>query len=265
MRRLDSPAAAGSGPALAVEPSWLKAVFLPPIGLILLAVMGLAAPRRWRALIVATAIGSLLLCSVPIVPRAVALLIAESVPYRPQTPPTEQAIVVLGGSFVIRPEYGGPDVGSDSLHRLRFAARLHAMTGLPVAITGGTPVPQRNATLADLMAEVMSEEYRVPVAWRERRSMNTLQNALRTAELLRPAGITRVVIVTDAIHMPRAMWSFRRAGLEPTAAPIDIPEPLTFEASDVLPRIDALVTSYNVAYEIVGLAWYRLGYALLGR
>lgn len=241
---------------LSLDLAWLKPVLLPPVVLIVLAVAALLMPRRWRMPLLAVSCGGLLLISIPIVPRAIASIVAETTPYQPRAQATEQAIVVLGGSIVDRPEYGGPDVGPDSLHRLRFAARLHALTNLPVAITGGTPVPVRQSTLADLMAEVLVREYRVPVAWRETQSINTFQNAMLTAARLIPAGITRVVIVTDAIHMPRAVWSFRRAGFDVTAAPIEIPEPVTFELQDLVPRVDALVTSYNLAYELAGMAWY---------
>lgn len=243
---------------LPVDLGWLKPLLLPPTALIVAGVIGLLLPGRWRLRVVATTVVGLLLCSIPVVPRAVANLVATTQPYRIATPPAEQAIVVLGGSVVDRPEYGGPDVGPDSLHRLRFAARLHAETGLPVAVTGGTDVPQRRSTLADLMAEVLGRDFRVPVSWRETRSLNTFENAAFTGALLIPLGITRIVIVTDAIHMPRALWSFRRAGFTVTAAPIDLPEPLILEAYDLVPRIDALVTSYNLAYELAGRAWYAV-------
>lgn len=258
-RRPDAPAIFGrpvTGAMLSLDFAWLKPLLLPPISLIVLAVVALVMPRRWRMPVQVVACVSLLLISVPIVPRAIALLVAETRPYQPRQPAMEQAIVVLGGSIVDRPEYGGPDVGPDSLHRLRLAARIHALTNLPVAITGGTPVPARRSTLADLMADVLTRDFRVPVAWRETRSTNTFQNAMLTADLLRPAGITRVVIITDAIHMPRAVWSFRRAGFDVTAAPIEIPDPMSFEFQDFVPRVDALVTSYGLAYELAGMLWY---------
>lgn len=238
--------------------AWLKAALLPPVGLIVLSFLGLFAPRPWRLRMLASCTVALALLSMPAVPYGLASLIAAAQPYRPATPPLEQAIVVLGGGVLpFAPEYNRPDVAFDTLQRLRLGARLRDLTGLPLAVSGGVPVRNSSLTLADVMAEILEREYRAPVAWRERRSLNTLENAIFTAEILRAAGITRVVIVTDALHMPRALWSFRRAGLRATAAPIAFAPPF-LGLADMIPRIDGLVATYYLAYETVGMAWYLL-------
>jgi uncharacterized SAM-binding protein YcdF (DUF218 family) len=238
--------------------TWLKLVLLPPTNLFLASLFGLLAPSRWRMRIVATSVVILVFLSMPVIPYGLAILFATAQPYYLTSRPQEQAIVVLGGGIVtFAAEYDRPDVALDSLQRLRFAAYLHIATGLPIVVTGYVPVPGSSRTLTDLMTDTLEHEFHVPVRWREQRSRNTLENAAYTAELLRPLGITRVIVVTDSIHMPRALWSFRRAGLEPTAAPIALPGgPL--EAIDLLPRIDGLVASYNLAYEVFGLAWYHV-------
>ena len=46
-------------------------------------------------------------------------------------------------------------------------------------------------------------------------SQNTLENARFTARLLAPLGLVRVGLVSCDWHLPRALWIFRRAGLEP--------------------------------------------------
>jgi uncharacterized SAM-binding protein YcdF (DUF218 family) len=44
-------------------------------------------------------------------------------------------------------------------------------------------------------------------------SHNTLANAANTARLLNVLGKRQIVLVTDQLHLPRAAWLFRRAGL----------------------------------------------------
>ena len=47
----------------------------------------------------------------------------------------------------------------------------------------------------------------------EDRARNTIENALFSAPLVRARGWRRLVVVTDAFHVPRARYVFRRLGL----------------------------------------------------
>jgi uncharacterized SAM-binding protein YcdF (DUF218 family) len=48
----------------------------------------------------------------------------------------------------------------------------------------------------------------------ERGSLTTRDNAVLTARLLAPLGLRHVGVVTCDWHLARALWSFRREGLE---------------------------------------------------
>lgn len=65
----------------------------------------------------------------------------------------------------------------------------------------------------------------------EGRSRNTYENALFTAELVKPTAGARWYLVTSAYHMPRAVGLFRKAGFDIIAYPVDYrtrgPEDLT--------------------------------------
>ena len=81
-----------------------------------------------------------------------------------------------------------------------------------------------------------------------------------SAAILRDADIQRVVLVTQAFHMPRAVRLFRSAGLEVVPAPTNfitggdtVIGPLSF-----VPRINALRNSYYALHEWLGIAWLAL-------
>lgn len=55
----------------------------------------------------------------------------------------------------------------------------------------------------------------------ERKARNTRENALLAIVLAQPQAGETWLLVTSAFHMPRAMGSFRRAGWQVTAYPVD--------------------------------------------
>ena len=65
-----------------------------------------------------------------------------------------QAIVVLSAEAVPAPEYGGTTIGPVTLARVRYGARLHRATGLPILVTGGTP-PVGGVSLAAALSYVV--------------------------------------------------------------------------------------------------------------
>jgi uncharacterized SAM-binding protein YcdF (DUF218 family) len=110
------------------------------------------------------------------------------------------------------------------------------------------------------MKAILEADFAVPVTWVEDRSRSTFENALYTKKLLQADNLTNVVLITNAWHMRRALWSFERVGLHA----IPWPAPLTYDESDriddYLPRMGALEASYHALHEAIGLAYYRLRY-----
>jgi uncharacterized SAM-binding protein YcdF (DUF218 family) len=245
--------------------SLIKPLLLPPAVLLLLLLAGLLLRRRWRvagSAIACGAAGLLYLLSTPIVGGW--LLRSQ------QTAPVLQAeaartsgagaIVVLGGDQVReQPEYGGDTVGEITLERLRWAARLQRVTGLPLLVAGGL-LPHFTTPHGAAMAEALQTDFRVPVRWQETRSRTTQENAAFSAEILRAEGIRRVLLVTTAWHMPRAVQAFRVAGLDPVAAPTAFVVPGPVQWTSFLPAPGGLQASQWAIHEIFGRVWYRLAY-----
>ena len=166
------------------------------------------------------------------------------------------AIVVLAGDVDCDPaEYGQDQPGALSLQRCRYGAHLARRTGLPLLIAGGVLRPDRRA-VSRVLAEFIEEELGVDVRWTEEQSLNTRQNAERSAAILRREGVERVALVTHAWHMPRALACFEATGLEVIPAPTGAaPGPSTLWQA-IRPRMRAFRDSGWAIHEYVGRIWY---------
>lgn len=97
----------------------------------------------------------------------------------------------------------------------------------------------------------------------DRGAADTWESAVRARFFV---GRDRFVLVTSAIHMPRALKSFASQGLAPVAAPADFlygfypefrfpwPRPLAY----YVPNLESLQMVDSAAHEIFGLAWYAV-------
>ncbi len=92
-------------------------------------------------------------------------------------------------------------------------------------------------------------------------SRNTRENAIESARLAHAHGWRRLLLVTSAAHVPRALGCFRAVGIEPDVLPVDR------RATDGrnqgwLPRARALERSTFAIRELVGRVVYRIaGYS----
>jgi uncharacterized SAM-binding protein YcdF (DUF218 family) len=239
------------------------ALLLPPLNLILLCVLGLwltrRHPRTGATLSVLSLVLLIALSTRPGAMLVVAPLEKLNAPLSATDVKNAQAIVVLGaGRISNAPEYGGQDIPSSiALQRLRYAAKLQRETGLPILITGGRPDGSAESEAA-IMARTLREDFVVPVRWLEPESNNTAENAQFSAAILRKAGVQRILLVTDAMHMQRARLVFKQTGLTIVAAPTAFTSAESGTAVDLIPHARWLQYCGYAMHEWLGLAWYRL-------
>ena len=146
-----------------------------------------------------------------------------------------------------------------SCDELRFAATLRHRTALPILVSGGH-LKRGDRSLARMMEDALRVDFGVDVQWVEEQSSNTLANARQTAALLKEAGLSRILLVTHAWHMPRAKACFDAQGLEVVPAPMGFrlrPRP---DAGDFVPSARGLQESTYALYEWLGRIWYELRY-----
>lgn len=237
-------------------------LLLPPLLPMLLILAGLLLLKKLRRSALLLAWGGLIaafVSSSPLTVRALLIPLETTPPITQEQLSQADAIIVLsGGKRSYAPEYGGETVNTATLERLRYGARLARQSGLPVLLTGG--LPKDGQSEADLMAEALVNDFDIQPRWVESRSRDTLENAVYSAKLLNEAGLSRVVLVTHASHMPRAQSAFQAQGLQV------IPAPTAWLANHdeqtglppLLPQANSAFAGWYATHEWLGRLFYAL-------
>jgi len=239
----------------------VAAALLPPLVLVILLAAGLALQRRRPRLgtsLILLATAALYVLSTPWVGGLLLKTLEISTPVSPAHLQSADAIVVLGGGRrTDEAEYGGDTLNSLSLERLRYAVRLHRASGLPLLVTGGKPGP---GTLAEgrLMQQILQNEYALSPAWIEAASLTTWDNARLSAPLLKQAGARRIVLISHAWHLRRAVPLFEAQGLVVIPAGIQFSSTRVDSVMDLLPTPVGLRDSTFALHEWLGILWYKL-------
>ena len=244
----------------------IKALLLPPASLIVLVFIGAMLLVRGRKsgfnlLLVTLLIWYLI--STPLIANVLVKSLETYPPLRLSqlTDFKPQVIVVLGGGIhLYAPEYGNTaTVSYKTLERLRYATRLAKLTKLPILVTGGKVFEADRLAEAVVMAKALAEDFGLDARWQESQSRNTSENARFSYALLSKQHITKIMLVTHALHMPRATQEFRDSGFELLPAPTGYLS--DYSPKDILsflPSANAFLQSTWVIHEYIGDFWMQL-------
>ena len=182
----------------------------------------------------------------------------------PPTPiaqsPTADAIVLLAGdvSIPIPPRVESQVRGNRSIHTLRL---YRAGKAPLIIVTGGNVFPQEGLRPESAYTAGLLEEWGVPQSAIifEGNSRNTRENALETSRLLKNRQLNRVLLVTSAFHMPRALATFRGVGIDAIPSPSSISAELAQPTLlNWIPSLNGLATMQSVMHEKIGIFVYRI-------
>jgi uncharacterized SAM-binding protein YcdF (DUF218 family) len=192
------------------------------------------------------------------------LLVAASLPLVlqlliPPIPPDDHhgspgCVLVLGGGRRWRASTKEVVLSGASTSRLDVGLALARREKLPLLLSGGAVGRLSGKGEAELMAELALPRIGGGLSvWQETESLNTWENAKNCAALLRGKGISRVYVVTDSVHLCRAVLCLQKQGISalPHAADL-LPGPLW------LPHVRALVLWFRLVYEWLALGWYAV-------
>ncbi|QLG87195.1 YdcF family protein [Chitinibacter bivalviorum] len=238
----------------------LRALLLPPGALLLLALACTLFRARlglWAHRGVLVALGLLWLFSLPIVASGIMSLIETKPTTFPAALADSQAIVILGGGkrFGAYDILEGETLNNVTLSRIRYGAKLARLSRLPILVSGGAPLGGMSE--AHYMRQVLEGEFQIPVRWVEGGSVDTAENAAKSAQLLGPS-IRKITLVTSADHMARAARSFTKQGFTVHLAPTDYINREPISLNSFLPQARALQVSSIALRELIGQIWYSL-------
>jgi uncharacterized SAM-binding protein YcdF (DUF218 family) len=205
----------------------------------------------------------LILLIVGITPIGYALIVAleNRFPAGKEDGPPITGIIVLGGPIDSRmsTRRGKLSVTGEVERLLEGAALAKRHPSAKLVFSGGNPSLFGNDPPEAVYAVQLFGQLGVP---RERivledKSRNTAENAEFTRRMLDPKPGERWLLVTSAVHMPRSVGAFRKAGFPVEAYPVDwhtLPDQKLFRLPrNLLGGVGALNWA---AHEIIGLAAY---------
>lgn len=218
--------------------------------------------RRTATALIAVSLGWGLFWSLPASSLWAGGRLEQIYPYAPaQELPAAQAIVVLGGHTAGgRLNWFQPYDRDTAFTRTAAAALLYQAERAPLILVSGAALEGSQSEAEFMAGNLRKKGVPAEALIVEKDSNNTYENALYSARLLKQQNISRVLLVTSALHMPRAMAVFSKQGLTPIAAPsapqIVVPEDPSF--SFWLPDERSFFASRSIIKEYVGMLVYWL-------
>lgn len=169
-----------------------------------------------------------------------------------------QMLVLAAGWF--RKTEGGYAVvlGERSWERTVSAIELHRQVG-GTLIFSGAPLPDGSDSVAQHMARA-AQRMGVPADHirTETRSLNTHENMLYSAQQFGLRNRGAVVLITSAVHMPRAVAAAHSVGLQVLPYPCDFRADNDLSWQHFLPSNESPIALEEVLHELLGLAIYRM-------
>lgn len=212
--------------------------------------------RAGRAILIGTAVLFYALATRPMRDLLVRPLESRYPPVNAANLEPHDAIIVLGGGVYREPVSGEPTVvGTTTHHRLTRGLLLHRAGVAPrVVLAGGVADPHGHKPAESEAMYRLAVALGIPeeVLARDLRSRTTTGNAREVRKLLPDAQ--RIVLVTSALHLPRATRRFRAEGFDVTPAPADyLAPPGPWTPDDFLPGSQRLTHCGQAVHEWVGM------------
>ena len=213
---------------------------------------------------------AMLLASNPWVAGKLMQSLEQQFPQQPiETIQAHDAILVLGGGLRIPlPPATTTQLAAGSDRFWRAAQLYRAGKAPTIVLAGGNVFAQDGFKGEAHYAAELLQQWGVPAdaIKIETASRNTRQNVSNVASWLSSQRVSRLLLVTSAYHMPRALWSFEGVPIKitPASADVLIRQSQQPKLLNWLPSAAALMMTTKALHEYYGIAFIQMQ-RILGR
>ena len=232
----------------------------------LASLVALARKRKGRALfLVVLALTVFTVSALPVTSHLLTRSLERQYPPRAEYPKAAAIVLLGGGEVPPEPPRIHPETNMNG-DRILHAARLYRQGAAPYVLpTGGKfrNLKHYRGTAAEVNAALLVELFGVPpqAILLEGKSRTTSDHGGTVRAILEEKGLPlEVILVTSALHMPRSVRVFEKAGFTLHPAPTDFGanEEFPWEVRSFLPTAGALHGTTRALHEYYGLFAYRI-------
>lgn len=225
-------------------------------------VLGLFRLRKTGGALIAAGLLWALAWSLPVTSLWLGGVLEGRYPHLPPAEsPTADAIVVLGGNTANgRANWFLPYDKDTAVVRVDTAAQLYLAGRAPKVVLSGGALEGDVSEARGMAHAIRQQGVPESALILENASRTTYENAALTEDQLKAHGIGKVLLVTSALHMPRAMAAFSKQGVVAIAAPAppQIVPPADGSLNRWLPDQRTFDASRSIIKEYAGLFVYWL-------
>ena len=240
----------------------MKEIFLqyglPPVVFVWPILIGLLlwASQFLRRFFIGTGIIGLVLSTMKVIGMLLFIPFAASVQgWAPSTTTAAPAAIVVATGGAYRDSRGEWWGSSETTLRVAKGVELHRTTALPLIIAGGTPYKDGKPE-----AEVAAKQFNLLIEEKgavrlDTKAEDSYETAKRVAAMLGSDASRGVVLVSDALHLPRLSAAFRAAGVKVVGGAA-VRGPGKMKLGDLIPSMEGIRFNRAVARELVATGYY---------
>jgi len=156
-------------------------------------------------------------------------------------------IVILGGGI-----YNSGTLKEDSINRLIEGYVLYKRIKTPIILSGGNT--EGKIAEVTIMAKILRElGVNEKVIIEESKSRDTSENAKNVAKICKEKDFRKIILVTSAYHMKRAVILFKNKGFDIVPYPVDLKRDGHYNLYSFLPKFSSFVNSTKAIREYIAL------------